>query len=99
MRHTVLGLLVGLVLIFGTAGLLAAQRGAVPAPSGGIAAPAQGTPTATLTGVPPTVTPTSTPPCTPIWNWVASPNGGPGANSLSGVAALAPDDIWAVGSY
>src|SRR5439155_23809415 len=33
------------------------------------------------------------------WSVVASPNPGTGLNELSDVAALAPDDIWAVGMF
>ncbi len=46
-----------------------------------------------------TATPTTTPNCTPIWNVLPSPNGGSGDSLLKGIAVLAPDDIWAVGSY
>src|SRR3712207_7700528 len=33
------------------------------------------------------------------WSTVASPNMGSGYHELLGVAALAPNDVWAVGSY
>ena len=33
----------------------------------------------------------------PIGRWCATPNVGNGANSLGGVMALAPDNVWAVG--
>ena len=33
------------------------------------------------------------------WTALASPNPGTGSNSLSGVAAVGPGNIWAVGSY
>ncbi len=42
-------------------------------------------------------TPTVTPNCATGWNIVASPNGGNVENILNGVAAAAPDDVWAVG--
>lgn len=35
--------------------------------------------------------------CLPRWEVVPSPNVGDGANRLTGVAALAPDNAWAVG--
>src|SRR5208282_4320267 len=33
------------------------------------------------------------------WNTVATPSPGQGNNQLNGVVALAPNDVWAVGSY
>ena len=33
------------------------------------------------------------------WTVVPSPNKGPFPNSLSGVTAVAPDDVWAVGTW
>src|SRR4051794_34997902 len=38
-------------------------------------------------------------PCPRAWQVVPSPNVGTGPNFLTGVAAIADDDIWAVGYY
>src|SRR5437667_1399267 len=46
-----------------------------------------------------TPTPTSTPSCTPAWSVVSSPNVGSGPNYLYAVAAISPNDVWAVGYY
>jgi hypothetical protein len=45
----------------------------------------------------PTVTPTPT--CMPGWDRVISPNPGVGGAELNGVAAVGPNDVWAVGYY
>jgi hypothetical protein len=37
--------------------------------------------------------------CNPTWNVVPSQNVGPNDNTLSAIAAIAPDDVWAVGYY
>src|SRR5438552_1827217 len=37
--------------------------------------------------------------CTPGWSQVPSPNVGANANYLTGVAAIASTDVWAVGYY
>jgi hypothetical protein len=78
------------LLLLGGAATLApsslAQRdveGRAPLRAG---APAQGTATAT-----------STPACTPTWTVVPGPSVGSDAE-LNGVAVIAPDDAWAVGS-
>jgi hypothetical protein len=61
-------------------------------------------PTATNTP-PPTATPTSAGAPTPMpgpggsWSVVPSPNTGSPNNYLFGVAAIAPNDVWAVGAY
>src|SRR5207302_4939167 len=49
----------------------------------------------------PTLTPTPTlpPGCRPVWAIVPSPNEGNYYNWLRAVAVIAPDDIWAVGTY
>ena len=64
------------------------------------------TPTATRTATPTaTPTPAGTPTPTPIpgpggsWNVVSSPNTGSPHNELYGVAAIAPNNVWAVGAY
>jgi hypothetical protein len=65
------------------------------------------TSTATVTGTPPsTNTPTATPtatdtpgPCSPIWSVVSSPNPNVNIDHLYGVAAVSPNDVWAVGDY
>src|SRR5438034_800577 len=36
--------------------------------------------------------------CAPSWTILPSPNPGAAGSSLFGVAAIAPDDVWAVGS-
>src|SRR6476646_4508164 len=43
-------------------------------------------------------TPTSTPECGPAWRLVESPNVADRDNTLSALAALASNDVWAVGS-
>ena len=40
---------------------------------------------------------TSSVSCNTAWNAVASPNVGGGRNVLNGMAAIAPNDVWAVG--
>jgi hypothetical protein len=42
---------------------------------------------------------TSSVSCNTAWNAVASPNVGGGRNVLTGMAAIAPNDVWAVGFY
>lgn len=37
--------------------------------------------------------------CTPIWHIVDSPNVGISDNTLAGITAVSPTDIWAVGTY
>src|SRR5207247_1674695 len=54
----------------------------------------KGSPTATGT---PTQTATATPTCGPVWRVVNGPDLGPNANFLGAVAALSPNDAWAVG--
>lgn len=39
----------------------------------------------------------STPSCTPSWQIVSSPNAPGGNNRLNGIAAISPNDAWAVG--
>jgi hypothetical protein len=39
------------------------------------------------------------PDCAPRWIVAASPNAGPADNTLAAGAALAPNDVWAAGSY
>jgi hypothetical protein len=57
------------------------------------------TPQPTSTRTPtPAITATPTPTCAPSWQIVPSPNLGV-SSTLSGIAALAPYDVWAVGSY
>src|SRR5438309_1409372 len=43
----------------------------------------------------PSATPTRI--CSPLWQIVASPNTPGNDNRLSGMAAISPDDVWAVG--
>src|SRR5437762_3426527 len=43
----------------------------------------------------PSATPTQT--CSPLWQIVASPNTPGNDNRLSGMAAISPNDVWAVG--
>src|SRR5438552_5030878 len=58
-------------------------------------APLQGTPTPT-----PTLTRTATPTtCGLMWRLVSSPNPGSSSNSLSGIAVVSANDVWAVGTY
>jgi hypothetical protein len=38
-------------------------------------------------------------PCNSTWNTVASANASSGRNVLAGLAAIAPNDVWAVGFY
>jgi hypothetical protein len=54
-------------------------------------------PTVTPTPGPPSPTPTATQGCGPQWQVVASPNVTPQDNRLYSLAAVAPDDLWAVG--
>ncbi|MGH8008784.1 MAG: hypothetical protein ACREQ3_17480, partial [Candidatus Binatia bacterium] len=35
----------------------------------------------------------------PVWGLVPSPNRGPLANTLKGIAAVSTNDIWAVGEF
>ncbi len=74
------------------------------APCPATATPTPGTPapTHTLTPIPtPTTIPSSPTPvateCVPSWTVEASPNVGSSDNQLRAVAAIATDDIWAVG--
>jgi len=41
----------------------------------------------------------SSAPCNSAWNTVASPNVGAARNNLNGIAAVAPNDVWSVGTY
>ena len=54
------------------------------------------TPSAPAPGAPDGTVPTAT--CESFYV-VNSPNGGPGANRLDGLAVIASNDVWAVGSY
>jgi hypothetical protein len=59
------------------------------------------TPTLRPTNTPtrtPVVSATPTPTCAPSWQIVPSPNLGT-SSTLRGIAAVAPYDVWAVGSY
>ena len=63
-----------------------------------------GTPTLTQTPAPtstpaPPVTATATPTCGPSWQRVSSLDPAGNYNQLSGVAVVAPNDVWAVGEY
>ncbi len=65
-------------------------------------APATCQPTQTATAVTTptyTPTPTGTPPCAPAWAVSPHPFAGQGNSRFAGVAAIAADDVWAVGSY
>src|SRR4051812_26000990 len=74
----------GIAILLTLGGLLTTGRGAdAPAP-----ARAEG-----LGGL------TPSPTCTPDWQQVSSPNVGSGNNYLYSVAAVAANDIWAVGYY
>ena len=55
----------------------------------------------TRRATPTTATPqlASSAPCNSNWNAVASPNVGAGRNNLNGIAAVAPNDVWSVGTY
>ena len=68
-----------------------------------ITCPTGPTPTPTITNTPtPTHTPTATPTCiTSVLDWriVPAESPGNGTVALNGVAALAADDAWTVGSY
>src|SRR5205823_12783795 len=44
-----------------------------------------------------TFTPTPVPSCTPAWTIVNSPDTPGSDNRLHGMAAISPDDVWAVG--
>ncbi len=86
-------LLIGLSGLLGLLGVAALSGGAEGAPTTARAiAPAAALP-------PAQGTPTATPACGGAWQVVPSPNVGPGTNYLYGVAAVAADDIWAVGYY
>jgi hypothetical protein len=61
-------------------------------------APCGPTPAPTQTRTP-TPTTTGTPGCGLAWNLVPSPNVAFAANFLNAVAAISPDDIWAVGYH
>ena len=78
-------------------GTPAAPRAA--APGAALPAGASPTPTATLPPTPTPPLPTPTPDCKPAWAIVDSPNPSHTYNELYGVAALASDDVWAVGVY
>ena len=41
----------------------------------------------------------SSAPCNSNWSAVTSPNMNAGRNLLTGVAAIAPNDVWAVGTF
>ena len=41
----------------------------------------------------------SSAPCNSNWSAVSSPNMNAGRNLLTGVAAIAPNDVWAVGTF
>lgn len=63
-----------------------------------------GTPTSTRTPFPtnttsPTLTSAPTPTCGPGWQRINSPDPPGNYNQLSGVAVVAPNDVWAVGEY
>jgi hypothetical protein len=65
----------------------------------GVLPPARsaGARTADLSAPPPAATRIHA--CDPTWQIVPSPNAGTGNNELYGLAALGPDDLWAVGRY
>lgn len=67
-----------------------------PSPTG----PGPNTPTSTptSTGVP-SATPTAVPGPNGVWDIVSSPNTGSPHNYFNGVAAIAANDVWAVGGY
>src|SRR5205823_6090169 len=44
-----------------------------------------------------TLTPTPTPPCSPSWQVVTTPNFGSDENELYDIAAVGPNDVWAIG--
>jgi S-layer homology domain len=81
------GLLLGLIAVLLSLG---GVRGAPAAPP----------PTAPPPLFSPTAPAATTPgPCPPAWRIVASPNAPSGANRLSKVAVIGPDDSWTVGVY
>jgi hypothetical protein len=92
---TLLGLLAGTEAQPAQASLLARKtRTPTPTPTA--------TRTATPTATPPsagTPTPTPVPGPNGVWNVVSSPNTGSPHNELYGVAAIASNNVWAVGAY
>jgi hypothetical protein len=71
---------------------------ATPSPTSTATGSSTPTPTPTSTGIPsPTLTPGPGP--GGVWNDIPSPNTGSPHNYLYGVAAIASNDVWAVGGY
>jgi hypothetical protein len=113
-RHFLKPLFLFLALLGITTVISSAPATASPADLNNTVTPmATVTPIATVTGTPPTATntrtptrtrtpintatPTPTPGCND-WRYVSSPTSGQQTNTLYGVSAAAPDDIWAVGN-
>jgi hypothetical protein len=85
-----------LFLLLALAGGGAGTLARTPDPPAPPPAPASlaGAPTSTVTP-----TPTTTPGCASQWQVVASPNLTPGDDRLVSIAAVGPDDLWAVGAF